>query len=135
MTVATPPTTPKILREFAWIMAGAIAGLFGLLLPLLKGHSLPILPWAIAAVFVILGVTIPQSLKPVYELWLKIGHILGWINGRMILTLIFGLLVIPMALVMKLIKRDTMARQWQPQSLTYRSPCRPRPIQHLEKPY
>ena len=116
-------------------MAGAIAGLFGVLLPLLKGHSLPILPWAIAAVFVILGVAIPRSLKPVYELWLKIGHIMGWINSRIILTLIFGLVVTPMALVMKLIKRDTMTRQWQPQSLTYRSPCRPRDRQHLEKPY
>ena len=116
-------------------MAGAIAGLFGVLLPLLKGHSLPILPWAIAAVFVILGVAIPRSLKPVYELCLKICHIMGWINSRIILTMIFGLVVTPMALVMKLIKRDTMTRQWQPQSLPYRSPCRPRDRQHLEKPY
>ena len=135
MTAVKPPTSPKILREFAWIMAGAIAGLFGLILPLLKGHSLPMLPWAIAGVFGILGVMIPRSLKPVYELWLKIGHILGWINSRLILTLIFALMVTPMALVMKLIKRDTMARQWQPHLATYRSPCRPRDRQHCEKPY
>ena len=116
-------------------MAGAIAGLFGLLLPLIKGHGLPMLPWAIAGVFISLGLIMPRSLKPVYELWLKIGHILGWINSRLILTLIFALMVTPMALVMKLIKRDTMHRQWQPQLTTYRSPCRPRDRQHCEKPY
>jgi hypothetical protein len=135
VTAVQPPISTKALREFAWIMAGAIAGLFGLLLPLLKGHRLPMLPWALAVVFVILGVILPRSLKPVYELWLKIGHVLGWLNNRLILTLIFGLLVTPMALVMKLIKRDTMQRQWQPHLTTYRSPCRPRDHHHCEKPY
>lgn len=134
-TVSHPPTSPKILREFAWIMAGAIAGLFGVILPLLKGHSPPPLPWAIAGVFLLLGAMAPRSLKPVYALWLTIGHVLGWINSRLILTLIFALMVTPMALLMKLIHRDTMHRQWQPQLTTYRSPCRPRDRQHYEKPY
>lgn len=116
-------------------MAGAIAGLFGLLIPLLKGHPLPLLPWAIAVVFLLLGLIVPRSLKPVYHLWLKIGHLLGWINSRIILSVIFGLVVTPMALVMKVIKRDTMNRQWQPQLATYRLPCRPRDRQHVEKPY
>ena len=101
----------------------------------LKGHGLPLLPWAIAAAFVGLGLLAPRSLAPVYELWLKIGHVLGWINSRIILTLIFALVVTPMALVMKLIKRDTMARQLEPQRVTYRSPSRPRDISHLQKPY
>ena len=135
MTDINSAPTPKILREFAWIMAGMIAFLFGLLIPLLKGHGIPLLPWAIAAVFVLLGLLAPRSLKPVYHLWLKIGHVLGWINSRIILTLIFALVVTPMALVMKLIKRDTMARQLEPQRITYRSPCRPRDISHLQKPY
>lgn len=135
MTNVNSALTPKILREFAWIMAGMIAFLFGLVIPLVKGHGLPILPWAIAVVFVLLGLLAPRSLKPVYELWLKIGHVLGWINSRIILTLIFALVITPMALVMKLLKRDTMARQLEPQRVTYRSPCRPRDISHLQKPY
>ncbi len=135
MTNVNSAPTPKILREFAWIMAGMIAFLFGLVIPLLKGHGLPLLPWAIAAVFALLGLLAPRSLKSVYELWLKIGNVLGWINSRIILTLIFALVVTPMALVMKLLKRDTMARQLEPQRVTYRSPCRPRDISHLQKPY
>lgn len=135
MTNVDSAPNPKILREFAWIMAGMIAFLFGLVIPLLKGHHLPILPWAIAVVFVLLGLLAPRSLKPVYELWMKIGHVLGWINGRIILTLIFVLVITPMALVMKLLKRDTMARQLEPQRITYRSPCRSRDISHLQKPY
>ncbi len=135
MTNTKTAPTVKMLREFAWIMAGMIAFLFGLLIPLLKGHGLLVLPWAIAAGFVGLGLIAPRSLGPVYELWLKIGHVLGWINSRIILTIIFALVVTPMALVMKLIKRDTMARQWEPQRVTYRSPCRPRDISHLQKPY
>lgn len=132
--LSNAPST-KILREFAWIMAAAIAGIFGLLLPLLKGHGLPPLPWAIATGFGAMGLVAPRSLKPIYELWLKIGHGLGWLNSRIILTLIFALLVTPMALVMKLLGRDTMARQLEPQKVTYRNPCRPREISHLHKPY
>lgn len=132
---AQSSVSTKLLREFAWIMAGAIAGLFGLALPLLKGHSLPLLPWAISSGFVTLGVVAPRSLKPVYDLWLKIGHALGWVNSRIILTVIFAVVVTPMALVMRLMKRDTMQRQWQPQWTTYRTPCRPRDRQHCEKPY
>lgn len=116
-------------------MAGAIALLFGLILPLLKSHPLPMLPWAISAGFMIVGLVMPKVLAPVYQLWLKIGHILGFINSRIILTLIFALVVTPMAMVMKLIKRDTMARKLEPQKTTYRVPCRPRDVSHFEKPY
>lgn len=134
MSSTAPLTTPQ-LRQFAWIMATLIAAIFGLLFPLLKGEALPLIPWILSGIFVFLGVLIPRALVPVYRLWLKFGHILGFINSRIILTLIFTVIVTPMALVMKMVKRDTMARQFEPQQTTYRISSRPREVAHFEKPY
>lgn len=98
----------KILWEFVWIMVGMIVFFFGLFIFLLKGYGLFLLFWAIVFVFGGLGLVVFCSLGLVYELWLKIGYVLGWINSCIILILIFVLVVIFMVLVMKLIKRDIM---------------------------
>ncbi len=134
MTTSTP-LTPKLLREFSWIMATAIAGLFGLLFPLLKGQALPPIPWILAGTFLGLGFVIPQSLGPIYRLWLKLGHVLGWVNSRIILGLIFFAVITPMALVMKILQRDTMARTFDSEISSYRVPSHVRPNQHMGKPY
>ena len=41
----------KILREFGFIMAAAIAGVFGIILPFLFERAWPVLPWPLASCF------------------------------------------------------------------------------------
>ncbi|BFM39613.1 SxtJ family membrane protein [Synechocystis sp. LKSZ1] len=131
----TSSLTPKLLRKFGLIMGAVIAGLFGLVIPLWKGHGLGPWPWGLAGLFVGLGFSYPQALGPIYRFWMKLGHVLGWVNSRLILGLIFFLVVTPMAIVMKLLKRDTMVRQFEPQRPSYRQRSRVREPQHLQKPY
>ncbi len=130
-----PPLTPKLLREFGLLVGGIFAGIFGLLIPLLKGHASPLWPWAIALPLIGLGLIFPKALAPIYRVWMQIGLMLGWINSRLILGIVFFLVLTPMGLVMKLLKRDTMNRQFEPQTVSYRTPSRDRSPSHLEKPY
>ncbi|MEB3308757.1 MAG: SxtJ family membrane protein [Snowella sp.] len=127
--------TTKELREFGLLMAGFIAVLFGVIIPLLRAHSLPALPWIIAGIFIILAFLLPKSLEPIYQIWMKIGFVLGWLNNRIILSFVFFVILTPMALMMKVIKRDTMARGFDLQAETYRVPSNLHPRSTMEKPY
>jgi len=130
-----PAPTVKSLREFAWILAAAISLLWGLAFPLFHGRSLPLLPWILAGVLVLLGTFTPASLAPLYRLWMQLGEKLGWINSRLLLGIIFFVIVTPMAATMRLLRRDTMNRRWQSQQASYRIPSTVRPLTHMEKPY
>jgi hypothetical protein len=127
--------TIKELREFGFLTGGIIAGLFGLILPLIKGHSLPMIPWIIAISLAGFALFLPKSLDPVYRIWMKIGLALGWVNSRIILSIVFFIILTPMALIMKLLKRDTMARSFDFQAETYRISSTIHPSNGMEKPY
>ena len=131
----TKKLTLKELQEFGLLTGGIIAGLFGLVLPLIKGHSLPIIPWIIAVILVGFAIVSPKSLAPVYQIWMKIGLALGWMNNRIILSIVFFLILTPMAFIMKLIKRDTMTRSFDFQAETYRISSQTHPQSSMEKPY
>jgi hypothetical protein len=133
--MTSPAPTAKLLREFAWILAGAIAFLWGLALPLLHGKTLPPLPWILAGVLVIMGTFAPTSLAPLYRLWMQLGEKLGWLNSRLLLGIIFFAIITPMATAMRLLRRDTMNRSWERQQASYRISSTVRPFTHMEKPY
>ena len=48
----------------------------------------------------------PKMLAPLYKVWMAFGHVLGWINARIILALVFFLVVMPIGLVMRLFGKD-----------------------------
>jgi len=56
----------KMLREFGFVMAGAIAGVFGILLPWLFDRAWPLWPWPIALLFLIAGLFFPASLRLIF---------------------------------------------------------------------
>ncbi|MEL4894847.1 SxtJ family membrane protein [Crocosphaera sp. Alani8] len=130
-----PRLDKKGLREFGLIIGGMIAILFGLLIPSLWGHSLPLIPWIIAGVLVTFSLFIPQSLAPIYQGWMRVSQVLAWLNSRLILGLIFFIIVTPMSLIMKIIKRDPLNRKWEFSLETYRASSQIRKKLSMEKPY
>lgn len=52
-----------------------------------------------------------RFLKYIYKIWMKFAHALGWVNTRIILTLVYFLIFTPLALFFKLIGKDPMGRQ------------------------
>lgn len=127
--------TIKELREFGLLIGGIIAGLFGLILPLIRGYSLPIIPWVIAIILVGLAISLPKSLAPIYRFWMKIGLYVGWLESRIVLSIVFFIILTPMAFIIKLFNRDTMARRFDFEVETYRISSKVYPSSSMEKPY
>jgi hypothetical protein len=62
-----------------------------------------------AAVLLLLAAVAPALLRPVYRVWMRVGEVLGWINTRILLTLVFFLVVAPIGIVMRLFGRSPIA--------------------------
>ena len=141
MTHAPLKTDRKTLREFGLVFAGGLIIFFGLLIPWIfdkpwvwqEGGAR--WPWIAAAVFVGTGLVLPQVLRPVYLLWMKLGHALGWLNTRIILGLTFLVLFVPVALLFRLLGRDPMARRFDRAATTYRIASDKPPRERLERPF
>ena len=63
----------------------------------------------IGAVLVVLGLTRPMLLKWPSAVWWKFAMVLGYVNARVILTIAFTLVFIPLGLLWRLIGRDPLA--------------------------
>lgn len=125
----------KKLRDFGLLIGVIVAVLFGILLPWIRGHSLLLFPWTTAVILWLLAVLTPTTLKPIYQVWMQIGLILGWINTRIILGFIFFGLITPMGVIMRLLNRDPMTRKFKVNFQTYRVPSQKVTRKSMEKPY
>ena len=91
----------KQLREFGLLIGIGIPLIIGYFLPLLRSHNFNYWTLYIGLPALILGILKPRVLYFPYKLWMRIGYILGWINSRLILSLVFFIILLPMSLVMK----------------------------------
>ena len=64
---------------------------------------------------------VPIILRPVFKLWLKIAHAVGWFNTQILLSIVFILIFIPIGLIMRLLGKDPMKRKMQSEG-TYWEP-------------
>ena len=91
----------KILRNFGILIGFAFPLIIGLILPTLVGHSFRSWTLWISFPSFILAIARPRLLHYPYIAWMKLGYILGWINSRIILGLVFLVVLQPIALVMR----------------------------------
>jgi hypothetical protein len=113
-------TTPKELRNFGFMMGGVFPILFGLLIPWKFHLNYPVWPWALGAFFLGFALLVPTWLYYIHKAWMKFGEFLGAINSRIIMGFIFFFLFVPVAVLMKLLKRDAMTRQFEKRAESYR---------------
>ena len=101
-------TSKKILREFGFLIGFAFPFLIGWLLPLLGGHSFRTWTLWISIPSLILAISRPEILLYPYKIWMKLGHILGWINSRIILGIVFIFVLLPIAFIMRIFGHDPL---------------------------
>lgn len=70
-------------------------------------------------VLLVLGLTIPIVLKPIYWVWMVLAVILGWIMTRVILVLLFYVVLTPIAMFSRLSGNRFLDLKWEKSEDTY----------------
>jgi hypothetical protein len=70
----------------------------------------------IPATAALAGFLIPALGNMIHLGWMKLASVLGWINGRILLTIVFYLLLTPLALIARLLKGTGFSRYNKGQS-------------------
>ena len=101
-------TSKKQLREFGLLIGFGFPLLIGWLIPALIGHGLR--EWTLWVGFlgILIGLTSPRLLYYPYKVWMALGHALGWANSRIILGLVYIIVLLPIAFVMRPIGYDPL---------------------------
>ena len=98
----------KKLREFLFIIGFGFHFIIFWFIPFIAYHSFRSWTLIIGIIGLIFGLFIPRYLYYPYKLWMKIGFILGWVNSRLILGLVFIFVLQPIAIIMKVFKYDPL---------------------------
>ena len=78
------------------------------LYPLINNENIRIWSLIISLIFLILGLLNSNLLSPMNKLWFKFGILLGRIISPVVMGIIFFFVVTPIALIMKLLKKDIL---------------------------
>ena len=133
-TPTRPVATLKEIRSFGLIFSLLVVFIFGGLMPLLLNQSISVWPFVVGTVTALLALLAPSALRPLHSLFIKLGTLLGFINTRILLFIIFFGLFLPVSIIMWLVRRDILGRK--PSTVdSYRKPSQPRPSDHFERPY
>lgn len=65
----------------------------------------------IAGVLIIMGLLIPPAARAFHIAWMKLAFVLGYVNSRVLLFLLFYLVITPYGLIAKLFGHDPLSRR------------------------
>jgi hypothetical protein len=123
--------TRKELRHFG-LVVGAVFTVIGLWPLVFRGEPLRLWALGIGGLLMACGGARPSVLAPIHTGWMWVGHILAWINTRILLGIVFYALVTPIGLLFRLMGKDTMRQTFAESSTTYRVVRSPRPHSHMK---
>ncbi len=114
-------TSKKALRSFGWVVGGVLVVIaavvwwrndFAL-------TTAAMVLGGLGAALIVLGLTVPLILKPVYRVWMALAVVLGFVMTRVILTLVYYLVMTPIGLIMRLLGKDPLHRKPDPKAASY----------------
>jgi hypothetical protein len=76
--------------------------------PLLKENDLRIWSFIISILFLILGILNSKILSPIKRVWIRFGELLGKIISPIVLAVVFFIVVTPIGLFMKILRKDLL---------------------------
>lgn len=97
-------STKKELREFG-LTIGIILVILG---SIALWRNKDIYPYflGIGTTFIVLGLTFYKILLPFQKIWMGLGLVIGFFVNRIILSILYYLVITPIGLVMRLLKKD-----------------------------
>jgi len=133
MSAVHKEMTNKELRKFGLVTGGMLILFFDLLIPWIWGVNRPLWPVIVAGVLALMAL-VPATLRPVYKVWMRFAEALGWVNTRIILSVMFYLIFFPVGMIMRLFN-DPMHRKFDASADTYRVPSDAIKHENMEKPF
>jgi Saxitoxin biosynthesis operon protein SxtJ len=124
----------KQLRSFG-LTVGGIFAVIGFWPLFLRGEDVRWWAVILAGLLMVPALVFPRSLSWIYKWWMALGHIMGWINTRIILGVVFYLVVTPIGRIRRLFGKDPMGREIRTDINSYRIIRKPRPASHLRRQY
>ncbi len=107
----------KQYRDFGVIVGTVLLGIS--LWPLTKEQTPHLWLIGIAGFLLLAAIIFPKILSPIHYVWIKIGDVLGWINSRIILAIIFYAIFTPFGLTMRLFGKDPLQKKPDPDKKSY----------------
>jgi hypothetical protein len=121
------------IRNFGLIVGG-IFSLIGVW-PYFKGEDPRLWAVVIGGALIALGSVLPQSLAPVHRAWMFVGHIMGWINTRILLAIVFYGVITPIGMARRWFSADTINHSFDTSLATYRVTRKGRPGSHMKRQF
>jgi hypothetical protein len=125
----SPANDKKQLRSFGLIVGGVFLAIG--LWPLVRGGNYRFWAVTLAALLVMPAIVAPGLLKYPNAVWMRIGHVLGWINTKVILSAMFIAVFTPTAAILRLLGKDPLHRSFSDAD-SYRIPRQARDRTHLK---
>jgi len=73
----------------------------------------------IGGLLILFGALFPKILKPLNRIWMSLAIILGFIMSRVILTILFYLVLTPIAILAKIVGKKFMVLKYDKSANTY----------------
>lgn len=122
--VYVPPPAGPSEKSFGLTVGGVLA--VAAAVTGWRGHAVRAqMLGGIGAVLMVAAIVRPCALRGIAAGWGRIGHALGWFNSRVLLTVMFAVVFIPIGLIGRLFGADLLRRRpaasgWSPCSARLR---------------
>src|SRR5262245_29423263 len=122
--------TPQQLRTFGLLVSAGFA-VIGLWPTVLRGEMFRVWALLLTGGLCFLALRQPIALRFIYRGWMWLGHVLGWINTRILLGVVFYAIFSPIGFLLRICKQNPLLRSLDRQAQTYRVIRQPRNIEHM----
>jgi len=102
----------RVLAGVLFALVTILTAIKCLLRGLPQGRPLSLILIAIAGAVFLIALVAPKPLGPAFRCWMVIARAIGWFNARLLLSILFYLVFTPIGLIMRLIGRDALQRDF-----------------------
>lgn len=107
---APKPVSNKQARKTALIVAAVLALIA--LWNIYRGRfNIVVIFGAIAVLLTVIGLFVPVAARGFHRVWMGIAGVLGYVNSRILLTVLYYLLLTPYGMISRLFGRDPLDRR------------------------
>ena len=80
--------------------------------PILSSNEIRIWSLSMGIIFLILGLLNSKLLTPFYNLWIKLGTLLGRIVSPIVMFLVYFVFITPLAVIVRLLGKDLLRKKF-----------------------